>query len=262
MTERLGDSFITKARQDLAAAFMLLTRFPVTWDKYSPEAPDLKRSLWAYPVVGLVVGLVGAGVFVGAVSMGLPGLVAILGALISMVFATGAFHEDGLADVADGFGGGLTRDRKLEIMRDSQIGTYGGLALIFSLALRMAGLEAMTSSQVVMALIVAAMTSRLMIVIGLAILPPARQDSLATETGQPGVVPLGTAVVLAGGVMIALLGVVAAFWAALAALMGLAIMARITMRQIGGYSGDVLGAIQQVSEIAVLLSLCIYWGGQ
>jgi len=261
MTDRPQSSIFQKVRQDMAAAFMLLTRFPVQWDKYSQEAPDLNRSLWAYPVIGLVVGLVGAGFYTLADSAGLPALVAVLCALISMIFATGAFHEDGLADVADGFGGGLNRGRKLEIMRDSQIGTYGGLALILSFGLRVACLEVMTSSQVVIALIVAAMVSRLMIVAGLFILVPARPDSLATETGKPRMETLGVAALFTGGMMIVLLGGLAAFWAALAAFMGLIIMAWITMRQISGYTGDVLGAIQQISEIAVLISLCIYWGG-
>jgi adenosylcobinamide-GDP ribazoletransferase len=261
MTERAQSSIFQRLRQDLAAAFLLLTRFPVTWDKYSPEAPNLNRSLWAYPVIGLVVGLVGAGFYTVADRAGLPDMVAVLCALISMIFATGAFHEDGLADVADGFGGGQTRDRKLEIMRDSQIGTYGGLALILSFGLRVGCIEVMTSSQVVIALIVAAMISRLMIVTGLFILVPARSDSLATETGKPKMIMLGAAALLTGGMMVALLGGGAAFWAALAAFSGFAIMAWIAMRQIGGYTGDVLGAIQQISEIAVLIALCIYWGG-
>ncbi len=240
---------------------MLLTRFPVSWDKYSHEAPDLNRSLWAYPIIGFVVGLVGAIVFMMVDMAGVPKLVAILSAFISMIFATGAFHEDGLADLADGFGGGQTRDKKLEIMRDSRIGTYGGLALILSIGLRVGSLEALTSSQVVVTLIAAAMISRLMIVFGLFILTPARSDSLATTTGKPTTVALGVAFFLTGTVTVMLLGGPAAIWTAFAAMLGLIIMVWVTMHQIGGYTGDVLGAIQQVSEIAVLISLCIYWGG-
>ncbi|VAV99309.1 Cobalamin synthase [hydrothermal vent metagenome] len=261
MTDPAGDSLVRRLRQDVAAAFMLLTRFPITWENHSPEAPDLNRSLWAYPVVGLVIGLVGALVLAVADRAGLPSVLAVLSAVTVMILATGAFHEDGLADVADGFGGGLGREKKLEIMRDSRIGTYGGLALIISMGLRVGSLGSLTLFHGVTAIIGAAMISRLMIIIGLFILPPARTDSLAAGAGKPKVNSLGAASLITGIFMVLTLGLPMTLLVSVTAVLAMGIMAVIATRQIGGYTGDVLGAIQQVTEIAVLMALSAYWSG-
>src|SRR5271168_821970 len=100
---------------------MLLTRLPVGRSGGS----DLARTVWAFPVVGLVVGLLGGLVYWALARLGVPAFLAASWAFVAILLVTGAFHEDGLADTVDGFGGGRTRERKLEIMRDSRIGAYG-----------------------------------------------------------------------------------------------------------------------------------------
>ncbi|WP_210414129.1 adenosylcobinamide-GDP ribazoletransferase [Luteithermobacter gelatinilyticus] len=244
--------------EDVAAALMLLTRIPVPWHRISDSPPDLNRALWAYPVVGLVISGLGAAVFLGASAVSLPPLVAALLALLAMVLGTGAFHEDGLADVADGFGGGQDKARKLEIMKDSRIGTYGTVAVVLSLGLRAGALSAFTPLAAGTALLVAGCFSRLMIVVVLRLMPPAYEGGMGTVAGRPTSGRLLMAVMIAAGSGLLLLPVSAFLAAVLAAGVGAGLMAEIARRQIAGYTGDVLGAVQQVAEILVLLTLISY----
>ncbi|MBL6945594.1 MAG: adenosylcobinamide-GDP ribazoletransferase [Rhodospirillales bacterium] len=239
--------------KDLAAAFILLTRIPFPWKRVSDVPPDTVASVWAFPVVGIAVGLGGAGVFAAASFVGLPSLVAAFLAIGLMVLMTGGLHEDGLADVADGFGGGGTVERKLEIMRDSRIGAYGMMATIIALGLRASGLAALGGAQAAIALVVAGMMSRLMMTFVMRYLQPARRDGLAHDAGKPALprILLGLALTLI--VAIWLTGPVVSLYAIGLASLSCLIMAAIAKRQIGGMTGDVLGAVQQVTDIAVLL---------
>src|SRR5437868_1519353 len=126
---------------DLKAALMFFTRLPIP-NGAAMEEGALARATWAAPVAGVVVGLIGALVYWIAWKLNVPPLPSAVLALAATVAVTGALHEDGLADVADGFGGGKTIERKLEIMRDSRIGTYGVCALILSFMLRAGALSA------------------------------------------------------------------------------------------------------------------------
>ena len=129
------------ARRDIADALRFFTRLRV--GEPEPSAPlDIDRIAWAAPVAGVVVGLIGALVLALTTLLGLPPLLRAGLATAALVVATGALHEDGLADVADGFGGGATRARKLEIMRDSRIGAYGAIAIALALILRVGALAA------------------------------------------------------------------------------------------------------------------------
>jgi len=114
----------------------MLSRLPVG---YVELAPTIGSSAWAFPLVGGILGALAAMVMLGLLWIGVAASMAAGLALLAMIFLTGGLHEDGLADVADGFGGGRDTARKLEIMRDSQIGSYGGLALVFSLGFRWQG---------------------------------------------------------------------------------------------------------------------------
>ncbi len=230
-------------------ALMMLTRLPA--GRVSGEFPKIAASAWAFPFVGVIVGLLAAGGFQLATALGLPPSLAGLIAVAVSVLVTGALHEDGLADMADGFGGGQERDRKLEIMRDSRIGTYGVVALILVLAMRVAAIASV--AQAGWALIAIAAFSRAMMPQLMWCLPPARQDGLGRSAGTVAaktalvalaigvalLVPLGAAGVVAGVGMLA----VAA---------GVGWLAR---RQIGGQTGDVLGATQQLSEVSGWLIL-------
>lgn len=118
----------------LLTAVMLLTRIPVArWVRFSPEAAS--ASIAFFPVVGALVGSVAAGVWLLSLEK-MPSLVALLFAILSSILLTGALHEDGLADAADGLFGGQTPEQRMAIMKDSRMGTFGGIALWFSLALR------------------------------------------------------------------------------------------------------------------------------
>ncbi len=129
------DLWVQRRVNDLKIGFIFLTRLPLPHQQPIAKG-DLSQALWTAPIVGAGLGLLGAGVYGLAQSLHLPPLPAAALAVAATVVVTGGLHEDGLADVADGFGGGATRERKLEIMHDSRIGTYGVCALILSFLLR------------------------------------------------------------------------------------------------------------------------------
>lgn len=237
---------------DIAAALGFYTRLPV------PHAGSRDRGFaetqWAAPVAGAVVGLaVGLAIWL-ALALGLPPSLAAAAGLALGVALTGALHEDGLADTADGFGGGRTADDKLAIMRDSRVGSYGVLALGLSLLLRWAALSALaqaSAADAILAAVAAHAASRAPLPALLAALPPARKDGLSAGIGPVGnrtalaALALGFAFLLSGGLAFA---IVAALLTGLAAVL----VARLALRQIGGQTGDVLGAAQQAGEVAVL----------
>ena len=230
---------------ELIGAATLLTRLPVGgWVKAHPAATEC---LWAYPVVGLGVGGLGALVLWGGIQAGLPQPLAAVWAIAATVVLTGGLHEDGLADTADGFGGGRTAERKLAIMRDSRIGSFGALALCFSLALRILPLA--SSVHPYLALTGASMLGRGAILIPLLLLRPARTDGLAASLGTAGRLPASVGLAIAAALS---LWTPAAGLAALAAGLALSLLSH---RQIGGYTGDVLGALEQVAECAALSAL-------
>ena len=235
--------------RDLRVATAFLTRFPVRGVE-----GVLADACWAFPVAGLLAGICGAAVLSIAIWFAVPLTVAVILALLAIVLATGALHEDGLADTADGFGGGANAERKLEIMRDSRSGAYGVLALVFSVGLRAAALVAIADPGTAVAgLIAAAALSRGLLPAMMYALPLASSRGLAAAAGQPE----KQQVWIAGGIgalaALILLGPstgIAAIILAAAAVAGLAAMAR---KQIGGYNGDTLGAAQQLAEIAILI---------
>ena len=239
----------------MRAAFMLLTRFPAGAGPVTP-AEDGARIAWAFPFVGLAVGIVGALAFFVAEAAGTGPVLAALAALAILCLATGALHEDGLADVADGFGGGRDRARKLDIMRDSRVGTYGVLVLVFSAGARVAGLVALArAGEAVDSLVAASILSRMAMVAPMVLLSPARADGLGARHGGATASAAWRAVVAGLSMAVLLLGPFAGTMAGLAA--GAAALAVTTLarRQIGGKTGDVLGASQQAAEVAVLVVL-------
>ncbi len=243
-------------RAELAAAFMLLTRLPVGWLARGRMPAEFADAVWAFPLVGAVVGGIGGAAYWLAARLGLPPGVAAVWTLAAMLLATGALHEDGLADTADGFGGGRTRERKLEIMRDSRIGSFGALALMFAMAARGAALAAMAvPGHVAAALVAAGALGRGAILILVLTLPPARADGLASGLRGRAWGRCGFGLALAGVAGLALPPFGSAVWTCgAAALVGLA-LAWIARRQIGGYTGDVLGAASVLAECAVLALL-------
>jgi adenosylcobinamide-GDP ribazoletransferase len=237
--------------EEARLALMLLTRLPA--GRLADPAPTLAAARWAYPLVGLVVGGLAAAAQAGALALGFGPLVAALLALTVAALVTGALHLDGLADFADGIGGGRDRAHCLEIMRDSRIGSYGVIALVLALALAAAGLAELPEGAAPATLLLAATGSRLAMLVVLDRLPPARPDGLGR--GASGSAPLAW---VPGAVVVAVLSlwIGAGSLPALAAMVvAAAVVARLAHRRIGGQTGDVLGATQVVAEVACILAL-------
>jgi adenosylcobinamide-GDP ribazoletransferase len=232
----------------LAAVF--LTRLPLPRLPQAP--PPLAQAMAAFPVVGAGLGLLGWTVLAAAEGSGLPAEAAAILAVGALLLATGALHEDGLADVADGCGG-ATRARRLEILRDSRIGAYGVLALIVVLLLRVVALAEMPRLEDAgRALVVGGALGRAALPLAMRLCPPARADGLGAAAGVPGAATVIVALLVAGGVaaVAAPEHAVAAVVALLAVTLALTLFA---WRRLGGYTGDVLGAVAVAVETAVLL---------
>lgn len=237
--------------RDVAACLMFFTRLPVPSQELG-ERP-LAASIWAAPFAGVVVALCAALAYALASALGLAAGPAAALALGAGILASGALHEDGLADTADGFGGGRSKERVLEIMRDSRIGSYGALALGLSLLLRWTALAGLSGTWTVLAALVAAhAASRALLPAFMALLPPARADGLGAGAGTVRQEAALLAVAL-GAIPLLLLGF-GGFVAAILLLAALFFAFRaLCLRKIGGQTGDTLGALQQAAEILVLL---------
>jgi adenosylcobinamide-GDP ribazoletransferase len=216
----------------------------------------------AVPLAGALIGACGGFVYAVARGSGLnPSLAATL-AVGVLVFIAGGLHEDGLADFVDGLGGGRTRERTLEIMRDSRIGAYGALALILATVARILALVAISEKgtfAVVIAIVATAAVSRTVGLCPMLRTAPARADGLGASMPRPDrevTIPMGL-LTLAVSTLPALSGqpLLQVFAAAAASLVGALAVGRIAERRIGGYTGDVLGAAQQVAEVMGLLAL-------
>lgn len=255
-------------RQELdifLTALMFFTRIPVpTWANYTYKPEYLQESSRYFPLTGWIVGGVAAVAFVGA-DMVLPTTVAVLLSMVVSVFLTGAFHEDGFADMCDGFGGGVTKEKVLIIMKDSRLGTYGTIGLGMMLALKAVSsweIAAYDYSLFPLVLLVAHSVSRLCAGSVLYTHEYVREDAtskakpLSTQMSQRslavaalfGLLPLG---LLYPFFWLLLLPVGVVRWG----------LARYFVRRIGGYTGDCLGAMQQVCEVMVYLSFLVllFW---
>ena len=243
--------FIRRWTQFLAA-LTLLTRLSVSGWVAGAAWPPAEEIVWAYPVAGLLVGGAGAAMLWTARHLGLANTVAAILAVTAMVLVSGGLHEDGLADTADGFGGGATVQRKLEIMRDSRIGSYGALALMLTTGLRVAALVALPAGRAWPALLAAGALSRGAMLLLLLFLTPARTDGVAAalERVRRGTVLSGLALALAGSFCLPLPQAASCCVAVFAAAL---IVAWIARRQIGGYTGDVLGATAVTCECVALI---------
>jgi len=236
----------------LAIALSFLTRLPLGL-REAPPPGTLARAMGTFPLVGVVVGGIGAAVYALAHQV-LPASMAALLALAATILVTGGLHEDGLADTADGFGGGADRERKLLIMRDSRIGAFGVMAVIISMALRATALlEIGDSLGVGGALVAAHALARAAIPVAMQALVPARADGLGAMAGRPSAVQTGIAVTVAVVVAALALPVSAALAALAGAAIGCIVTALLAQAQIGGHTGDVLGAVEQSAETLALI---------
>ena len=243
---------------DVATAWYLLLRvpcpIPARWHGQSDLGQSrLSQSAWAFPLIGGLIGAFGGAVYFASDWMAFSPLVSSGLALAALVLVTGALHEDGFADFWDSFGG-RDRARRLEIMRDSRIGTFGTLGLIFSIGLRWGTIHALRDPAIVIAvLIVAGAMSRMICLAIMWFLSPARSDGLGASASG-----LTTAGLLTGGIIAvasvaALLPLMAAVHIVTAMLIVSAGMVLFAKKRFAGFTGDILGAGQQFGEIVILI---------
>jgi len=231
-------------------AAKLLTRLPLGPVSDLP----LAEASWSFALIGVVVGLLGGLGYALAAWIGLPKLAAALIALLVAALVSGGLHEDGLADTVDGFCGGADRDTKLAIMRDSRIGSFGALALIFSVGLRVAALAAIgQGGRVTAALVAAHAVGRGFLPLALRGLEPARSDGLGAAAGRPEPGIAWGAAGIAAVVALFALDFIPGLAALGAAAVAMALAASMARRELGGHTGDVLGAMEQVGETVMLL---------
>jgi adenosylcobinamide-GDP ribazoletransferase len=247
--------------QDVAAAFQFLTRLPLFWLPYRSDA--LARAAKFFPLVGLAMG----GAMVAIYRLLSPHLPATIVALMIVLFATlltGGLHEDGLADVADAFGGGHDRKKALEIMKDSRIGSYGALAVVFSVVGRVLLLANLPAVRFIPYVISAEVLCRWTVLPLGAALSGAREQSSKELQGQGARIAQHISVAsLIGGTLLAF-GIVG--WLMRAAMVIPIVSASaVTLlsgiyykRRIGGITGDCFGATIQLTLIAIYL--CGVWG--
>jgi adenosylcobinamide-GDP ribazoletransferase len=235
---------------DIAACVGFFTRLPV--GRLGLPEVNFANALWAAPVAGAVVGICGGASFAMARWLSLPPTLAALAALAVILVITGSLHEDGVADVADAFGGGNTRERKLEILKDSRNGTFAVVALVMTLLARWAAMAELGSGKfALLALVAAHAASRGLVPAFMNMVGPARPTGLAASVGR---VPGNVALAAVGLGVLALLplGLATAFTALICLAVLFIAMKWLTEEQIGGQTGDVLGALQQGAEIVVL----------
>jgi adenosylcobinamide-GDP ribazoletransferase len=277
----------------LLTAVQYFTRIPMPrWVGH--EGAQLSGTTRYFPAIGLAVGAVAAAVF-WAASIVFPPVIAAILSIIATAMLTGALHEDGLADTADGLGGGHTRERALEIMKDPRIGAFGALALMLLLSLKIATLSALPVTWVVMALIAGHALSRWCAVLLVWRLPYARADSstrarpvvervrrtdivvatvfgLATPAACIAVTLLEASAALTSltsdsasmplmslGILAPIAAAGAVLFGALAALAVTGLLGIWYRRRLGGYTGDTLGATQQITEIVFYLAMLAAW---
>lgn len=245
---------------ELIAAFMLLTRLPVGWLGQYRANDAFASAVWAYPIVGATVGAIGAAIYLVCAGIGLPPSLAAICALATTITATGGLHEDALADMVDGFGSGGSRARKLEIMHDSHIGSFGVLALVLSVAARGTAIAAIAvPNKVALALIGAGTLARGAMLVQIVLLAPARTDGLGAGLRTATKARTLIGLVLSAAVPFLLLPPFVAAGATGAAMVSALCLSVLAWRQIGGYTGDVLGTTEVAVECAVLGLLTASW---
>jgi adenosylcobinamide-GDP ribazoletransferase len=234
---------------DLLSGFALLTRLPVPDHRGTGAA-----SAWTWPLVGAVLGGIAALVAGMALWLGFtPGVTAGLVLALAAVL-TGGLHEDGLSDTADGLFGGWTRERRLEIMKDSRVGSYGVLALVLVTLVRWSALTALLAAGSPWVLVAVGALGRAPMAVVMSSLPNARDTGLSHATGRP-----SGQVALIGVALAVAIAVLFTGWSAIPMLALVAVttglLARSAQARIGGQTGDILGAAQQLAEAAALAVL-------
>jgi adenosylcobinamide-GDP ribazoletransferase len=242
----------------ILAAASFLTRLPMPqWVAKDSQAIS-QASRW-FSLIGLLIGAVAAGLLFGLSTLMGQALATVL-TLVLVILLTGAFHEDGLTDLCDGFGGGWEKNRKLAIMKDSQIGVYGVLALICSFAIKLMTLSQIPLIQACSALFICHAGSRAIAGLVAVYLPYARDDDNNKTPQKNAKLPLKDRLILCifGALPLLILPLNAALMLVAAWLVTFIGLIKLMQRHIQGYTGDTLGATQQIVELSGLMFFVIY----
>lgn len=219
-----------------------------------PEG-DLATASRTFPLVGFAVGLLGAAVLVLAKWIGLGPFLAAVFAIAAVIIVTGGLHEDGLADTAEGFIAGRDPEAKLAIMRDTRMGGLAVLALVFSVLLRVGALASIAGTFAAAAALIAAATfSRAVLPAVMAWFEPARLQGLAVTAGKPPKDRVVVSILIGVVFVFIFMGPLSGLFALVVGTAAAGAVAALAQREVGGYTGDILGAIQQLTEIAILLA--------
>ena len=240
---------LRKLTDDLRVATSFLTRIPVG---ICADGNEISASAWAWPIVGAGIGLAAGSAGGILMAFGAPSDLAALAVILALIMLTGALHEDGLADTADGLGGGGNAESCLRIMKDSRLGSYGALALMLSVLARWIGISALEHPLLlVLSVILAGAFSRTVMIVVAISLAPARKAGLAATAGEPTLTAavIGALTILPFAVILGWAGLIAIAAAALAPVP----VCLLAQRKIGGKTGDIIGAAQQCAEVSVLL---------
>ena len=238
---------------DLAVGVAFYTRLPVPL-RAPVDGAALARASWCSPLVGALVGAIAGFAYWVSVRLNLPPFVCATLAVAAGMLLTGCLHEDGLADTADGLGG-ETRERALDIMRDSRIGVFGACALIVAFVLRVGAIADLPKAGLVAwALIGAHAAARGALPLFMCALPPARTDGLSAQAGAPTPMRACAAALIGAAILWIALGMAAALIAIVFMLLGTGVLALVSHRKLGGQTGDVLGTAEQIGECIVLMT--------
>lgn len=250
---------------DIARSVAFLSRVHVPQRHFIGHDGRLSRAVSAFPVAGVLIVLPPAALAAVLSAFHAPPLLLAFAVLGLQVLITGALHEDGLSDSADGIGGGKDRESALAIMKDSRVGSYGVVALVLSFGIRSTAIAAiapyLTPAGLAMALLAVAAASRTAMVWHWSLLPPARRDGVAASVGEPD--RTATVIALVSGILLAALlllpnaSVLSLVLPLVAAIAAVLVFNRIALRKIGGHTGDTIGATQQLTEMSVFFALAL-----
>ena len=244
---------------DFFAAVMFFTRIPIKWSFFSEKPPDLTNAAWAFPLVGFLIGALSGALGDFLIFLGLPIFLSCTIAIIISIFLTGAFHEDGLADTADGLGAGGSPERINKIIHDSRLGTYGVVALILGLLVRLGLLLTLVENEysLVSTLSVGFASGKLAIIFSRNLF----NNSRFAKTGSIVEIVSNKNLFLAIVIWTLPTLVIFPFYGILLGmvLMGLIIyiIGLKSKKALGGITGDILGAIAFSSELVFLLGIII-----
>ena len=243
---------------NLHLAVTVLTRLPVP-EILVDDKDGVAKSMSMFPLVGLLIGTVGGTIFWGLTHLINP-LPAALIALAATILLTGALHEDGLADLADGLGARGDKILRLSVMRDPHVGSFGAVALILSIGLRATLLSSAPNGWAgLLAMIAIAALSRAAIPAVMQTLPPARTDGLGAGAGVPDFSTTALAATLGLIIVLLCLGFAPTLTALIGTIAGTVAIGWVARSTLGGYTGDVLGAVQQMAEIGAFIGVASQW---